>query len=262
MKRQAHRLLRKVRHEWLNIPLFDIRATDYFVTSWPRSGNTWMRYLLFNALFPEQDWELNSIEQRMPTLDRRGIRQRARQMEGMSYRLFKSHESFQDYYLRGRTVYIIRHGMDATVSLYNYRRQISNIDLSLSEFVRRTLRNEFRFGPWHRHVEKWLEHAAHEAVLIVRYEDMVRDTATELRRTLGFFGFDKDDSQIATAIERSRIEQVEKGFQNYAAQRDHRFDKSLGGGKGKGAALMSEQDKALFMQYSGKMMAQLGYSAW
>lgn len=262
MKRQAYRLLRKVKHEWLKIPLFDIRSTDYFVTSWPRSGNTWMRYLIFNALFPEQDWELNSIEERMPTLDRRGIQLRARQMAHLPYRLFKSHESFQDYYLRGRTVYIIRHGMDATASLYNYRRQISNIDLSLSEFIRRTLRNEFRFGPWHRHVEQWLEHAGHDAVLIVRYEDMVRDTANELRRTLEFLGFDMDVTQIAQAVERSRHEHVEKGFQNYAAQRDHRFDRSLGGGKGKGATMMSEQDKALFMQYSGKVMARLGYSAY
>ncbi len=259
MKRQLLRFARRIKHEWIGIPLFEIKPTDYFITSWPRSGNTWMRYMLFFALFPEQEWDLLSIEKQMPTIDRRGIKQLADQMAQQPFRLFKSHESFQKYMLRAKTVYIVRNGMDATVSLYNYRKQISHLAMPFSKFLHRTLKNRNRFGAWHHHVATWLEHENSESVLIIHYEDMVKDAATELDRTLRFLGFNLPRERIDHAVTQSNLNRVENGFKKYAETREREFKKSLGGSSGMGMKLMSEEDRALFMRYSGDMMRRLGY---
>lgn len=259
MKRQLLRFARRIKHEWIGIPLFEIKPTDYFITSWPRSGNTWMRYMLFFALFPDQEWDLLSIEQKMPTIDRRGIRQLADQMAQQPFRLFKSHERFQKYMLTAKTVYIIRNGMDATVSLYNYRRQISQLAMPFSQFLNRTLTNRNRFGAWHHHVAGWLEHENSGSVLIIRYEDMVKDAAIELDRTLKFLGFNLPKGHIDNAVAKSNLNRVENGFKKYAETRERKFEKGLGGNSGMGERLMSEEDRALFLRYSGDMMRRLGY---
>ncbi len=259
MKRQIRELFRRAKHEWLGLPPFTIKSTDYFITSWPRSGNTWMRYMLFFALFPEKEWDMLMIEQKMPTIYRRSIRQLADRMIQQPFRLFKTHERFQKYMLTGKTVYIIRNGMDATVSLYNYRKQISQIKTPFSKFLQQTLKNHNRFGSWHRHIAGWLKHKDSESVLIIHYEDMIKDAAAELNRTLKFLGFDVPKERIDFAVEQSNLSRVENGFKKYAEKRDRNFNKGLGGSSGMGQKLMSAEDRALFLRISGDMMRQLGY---
>ena len=257
---------RRLREKWndfkyltLGLKRFEVRPTDCFLTSFPRAGNTWMRYMLLYALFPDEPWELPEIEERMPIIDRHDIRKAIRRMGNAPYRLFKSHEQFQPYYLSGRTVYIVRDGRDSIVSYYHYRQHMNNLKMSLSEYVARSLRGEFRYGSWQDHVRGWMAHASHPNVLVVRYEEMVADPGAQLRRVLEHFNLSVSDERIAAAVERSSVDQVNKGFARWASQHSRQFSGGLGGGTGKGRKLLSQADLELFERYAGDLLRELGY---
>ena len=259
MRRRLREKINDFKHLTLGLPRFAVKATDCFVTSFPRAGNTWMRYMLLYALFPDEQWDLPRIEQRMPIIDRHDIRRAIGAMGDAPFRLFKSHEPFQPHYLAGRTAYIVRDGRDAIVSYYHYRQHMNHLEMELSQYIDQSLRGRFRYGAWQDHVAGWLAHAEHPSILIVRYEDMVENPARELKRVLEHFGQNVSDEQIDRAVERSSVENVNKGFAKWAKQQSRQFSGGLGGGSGKGKQLLSAADQQLFVQYAGEMLRKLGY---
>lgn len=259
MRRRLHQAYLDFKHLTLGVPRLDVRPTDCFITSWPRSGNTWMRYMVFYALYPQDEWDLVTIEKRMPTVDRRDLRKALKQIEGEPFRMFKSHELFQPYYLKGRTAYVVRDGRDATLSLYHYRTNLNRRKIEWGDYLRDSLAGRHHFGGWPQHVGGWTRHGEDEGVRLVRYEDMLADPKRELRRVLDHFQQEVPESQLDAAVERSSVDQVNKGFQRYAAQRDKQFSGGTGGGAGKWRSAFSNDDLKLFNDHAGDLLRQLGY---
>src|SRR5437762_8950223 len=76
---------------------------DVFLVSYPRSGNTWTRFLIGNLLHPDQAVSFANVEAIIPEIyfnSDRSLRSHARP------RLLKSHECFQPLYKR--VIYITR----------------------------------------------------------------------------------------------------------------------------------------------------------
>ena len=71
---------------------------DIFLVSYPRSGNTWTRFLLGNLIYQNDPVTFSNIECRIPEIyfnRDRFLRQLPRP------RMLKSHESFQPHYPAG-----------------------------------------------------------------------------------------------------------------------------------------------------------------
>ena len=218
-----------------------------------------MRYLLFHALYPNESWDLVSLNKKMPSVADSKLRHLLPDLESQPFRMFKSHEHAQDYVLRGRVAYLVRDGRDATSSFYHYRTKLNKRNYTFREYLEQSLAGKFRYGPWHEHVQRWLAHNTHPSLLIVRYEDMVTDTVSQLERVLDHFGADIEEDQIAAAVERSSVSQVNKGFAKYAADKGRQFTGGEGGGAGKFRQRFSSEDEALFMECAGDVMRRLGY---
>jgi Sulfotransferase domain len=260
MRRRLHQAYLDFKHLTLGVPRLDVRPTDCFITSWPRSGNTWLRYMVFYALYPQREWDLVSIEEQMPIVDRRDLGRALAKLAGQPWRLFKSHEPFQRYYLKGKTAYVVRDGRDAIVSFYHYRTKLTGGNLSWRRFLEESLAGKHRYGSWQDHVAGWLDHDA-ASVLVVRYEEMLADPRGALKRVLAHFGRGVPDEQVTAAVERSSVDQVNKGFQRYAAEKDKSFSGGLGGGSGRWRRSFSDADLALFNEHAGDVMRRLGYEA-
>src|ERR1700757_5241519 len=70
---------------------------DIFLTSYPRSGNTWTRFLISNLVYQYQPSTFGNIESRIPEI----YFNPDRHMRAMSRpRILKSHECFQPQYPR------------------------------------------------------------------------------------------------------------------------------------------------------------------
>lgn len=259
MRRRLAEMYRDFKHLALKIPRIEVRASDCFLVSFPRSGNTWMRYMLFGALHPDRQWDLPQIEDQMPIIDRPDLKNLLGAMEQMPARMFKSHEQVSPHCLKGKVAYIIRDGRDALLSYHKYRQQMNKLKIPFHDFLRRSLEGRYRYGSWADHVRGWLGHEADPHMLMIRYEQMVADPAAELSRTLAHFGFDVDRPLIEAAAKRSSVERVNAGFAKVAAQQQRNFSGGSGGGSGKWRSAYSPADLALFQRHGGDMLKQMGY---
>src|ERR1700689_2494490 len=159
---------------------------DVFLVSYPRSGNTWTRFLLGNLVDQKNPVTFSNIEARIPeiyfNLDRE-LRQLSRP------RILKSHECFQPHY--PRVIYIVRDPRDVAVSFYHHNVKARNIpdDYPMVKFVPRFIAGEFdpKFGSWRDNVLSWTSVRKDDAgFLLLRYEDMKRDTAGVLASVVAF----------------------------------------------------------------------------
>src|SRR5437660_7753546 len=95
-------------HPGRNLDVFD---DDVFVVSYPRSGNTWTRFLIANLLHPEEPATFLNIGRLVPDAEV----QSSRYMRGIpSPRVIKSHTYFDPRY--PRVIYIVRDPRDVAPS--------------------------------------------------------------------------------------------------------------------------------------------------
>jgi hypothetical protein len=186
-----------------------ILPDDVFLVSFPKSGNTWTRFLLANLRYPEQPATFANIDRLVPDPTSTSKRDFDRMPRP---RIIKSHECFDPRYRR--VIYIVRDPRDVVVSQYHYHRKLRKIaDTSpIETFVARFLAGETcPHGSWGQNVTTWL--ATREGdprFLLLRYEDMVADTARELTKVVAFLNLSVSPKQVAQAVERSSADRMRK----------------------------------------------------
>jgi hypothetical protein len=244
---------------------------DIFLVSYPRSGNTWTRFLLSNLIYPDEPTTFLNIESRIPEIYfnfDRAMRRLPRP------RILKSHECFQPHY--PRVIYVVRDPRDVAVSYYHHNVKARNIpeDYPMESFVPRFMASEFDrlFGSWHDNVLSWISLRGDDPhFLMLRYEDMKEDPARELSRMIAFLeycSFRKivfSREAIEKAIELSspeRMRALEKQeAQHWVLTKQTRSDKPFvrsarsGGWK---SVLAPELVAALELTW-GDLMQKLGY---
>ncbi|MGA3092591.1 MAG: sulfotransferase domain-containing protein [Terriglobales bacterium] len=182
---------------------------DIFLVSFPKSGNTWTRFLLANLRFPDEPATWANIDRLIP--DPTGTTKK--DFDRMPRpRIIKSHECFDPRY--PRVVYIVRDPRDVVVSQYHYHRKIRKIedDSPLEKFVARFLAGETcPHGSWGQNVGTWLYTSQGDPhFLMLRYEDLIADTAGELAKVVDFLHFSVSREQVAQAVERSSADNMRK----------------------------------------------------
>jgi hypothetical protein len=159
---------------------------DVFLVSYPRSGNTWTRFLLSNLLWQNDPVTFLSIESRIPEIYFNPDRfMRALERP----RVLKSHECFQPHY--PRVIYIVRDPRDVAISYYHHNVKAGNVpeDYPIASFVPRFIAGEFDhiFGSWRDNVLSWTAlRQGTPGFLLMRYEDMKRDPMTTLSGVVAF----------------------------------------------------------------------------
>jgi hypothetical protein len=186
-----------------------------WLASYPKSGNTWLRFLLYSVLHgpPEQSLDIASkipdIHRPLPT-------------DVMSdERIYaKTHYAFSDSHPKAseteRAVLIIRHPRDVLFSALNYRRLggLTTAQMPDAQYARLFIGHrgdpEFKaqgFGTWEEHIESWAGQAAFP-VHVLRYEELKSDTATHLRTVLEFLSIDASDEAIENAVRASSFDSM------------------------------------------------------
>jgi hypothetical protein len=241
-----------------------ILPDDIFLVSFPKSGNTWTRFLLANLRFPDEPASFANINRLIP--DPTGTNKR--DFDRMPRpRIIKSHECFDPRY--PRVIYIVRDPRDVVVSQYHYHRKIRKIedDSPLEKFVARFLAGETcPHGSWGQNISTWLSTSeGNPRFLLLRYEDLVVDTARELAKIVAFLHLSAGPEQIAQAVERSSADhmrkleetQTDKNGLMKGSRKDLSFVRAAGSGgwRTELPAPMVEKIEAAW----GPLMRHLGY---
>lgn len=156
------------------------------ICSYPKSGNTWLRFLLANMMQRNSNITYNNINGIVPT----GLPVKASfasNLEGWQF--YKTHlpmvEAAGTY---DKLIYIVRNGFDA---LESYRWFLDKQHPKLFEDEKDFLIGHKKFyGFWGEHYDHLL--ATDNRIHILRYEDLIKNTHEELLRVVKFLDLNED----------------------------------------------------------------------
>jgi Sulfotransferase domain len=244
---------------------------DVFLVSYPRSGNTWTRFLLGNLIDQKKSVSFLNIESLIPEI----YFNNDRFLRGLPRpRILKSHECFQPHY--PRVIYVVRDPRDVAISFYHHNVKAGNIPdgYSMDEFVPRFVAGEFdrKFGSWRDNVLSWTALRGEDAnFMMLRYEDMKNDAATAVGRIAEFLRqgdfrqIDSSPEAIRRAIELSspeRMRELErKEADSWVLTKGTRSDKPFvrSATSGNWKSQLSPQSVDTIESAWGGLMQQLGY---
>ncbi len=220
-----------------------------FVVAYPRSGTTWVAHLVADYLqlpFPI----LSLLPVGFPAV-------------------VKGHDRVWKSYPRG--IYVLRDGRDALVSIYwrvspRQRRAPSrfakeaNTGDSIAAFVERQLTARKPFSSpvnWDKHVRSYFE-VKNPNVVLVRYEDLLRDGETTLAKAMAeLTGEEADLGRVRDAIKKFSFER-QTGRPAGVEDRSAWYRK---GQAGDWVNLFTREAAEIFDRYCGDTLIAAGYEA-
>ncbi|MBW2720481.1 MAG: sulfotransferase domain-containing protein [Deltaproteobacteria bacterium] len=163
----------------------EVRPTDVFISSYPRSG--WFERSLAIGELTASDLE------RFP-----------------SPRVFKSHLPREWLPDGARYIYVERDGVDVLVSYFHFYCAYLGFEGTLDDFHRRFMDGRVQYGSWFDHVAGWREHASDPDVLVVRYEDLLTDRKASIQRIVAFLGWERDERWVDRAVIESSFDAMKQ----------------------------------------------------
>ncbi len=252
-------------------PLWQVpnpRDSDIYLISYPKSGNTWMRYLLAYAAWPElEDIDLVEMASYIPSFqlehDTAMLTDPESPCNKIKHRIIKEHSAYEQVnqeHVR-RAIYLVRDGRDAIVSYWHFCNQRDKTSLTLSEFIEISATPGHSFGAWKQHVLGWTQ-AKLDARLIIRYEDLLDNPGLWLQKALDFAKIEASQSDLEQAVKRASFDSMQKlektkGF-NLGQLKGVEFVRE--GKRGAWKDIFSRNDLNLFNRVHGGCISELGYS--
>lgn len=265
-----------------------------WISSYPRSGNTWVRFLIVNCLVDHEfDWdtamnafafELYYYLERMrddgwskqDVIDKLKSVVKDQPTAGMfgDTVYMKSHNRWSDDHpfaeYTDRAILIVRNPRDVLLSGANYHNLMVDPDTPAVEYARefiehggdpRWIRNGY--GTWFEHYQSWTN--ASFPVHVVRYEDLKSDPIQPLMAMCKFLGFEVSKEDAARAAERTKIAKL-RDVEHKARQAGRITDFNAGFNffnKGKSGQSLDDLEPGLdekFDRAFAEQMEATGYS--
>lgn len=257
--------------------------TITWIASYPKSGNTWARFLAANLLFGrvESAADLNRLVPDIHETDERAL-------PPTQPTLIKTHLAFSPGMRWARhtaaAIYVARNPVDTMGSNFHYARRTGELrgDNPIDQFAAAFMANQGLvkwkrrgFGSWTEHVDSWLSREKDFPLLVLRYEEMLADATGAAKKICQFLKLSKSDTEIEQAaanssfdamrrIEESDIQQKRVGifYKPYLrAQIESGLRFMRSGQSGQVIKELSPELRKRFIETFGPMMERLGYPA-
>lgn len=197
-----------------------IHRTDRLIASYPRSGNTWLRYLIADVLLQRSGLDTSTqlpvhVDKVIPDLDRGDSLATATDFSNK--RIIKTHYPWDPVFQKAIVIY--RNPVDCLTSYFHFHLRYENLRHLVADGI-----DQFclaRASDWKHHLMSF--HDASQTgqcnCHFLSYEALHRDSLSELSRALSFLGQEHQSSQCETAIanhqfaKHARQESPKKGTQ-------------------------------------------------
>lgn len=265
-------------------------AKIYWLASYPRSGNTWLRVLLAHAIFGRVRTS-EDVVKRVPSIHDSINGKHLMQRKAI---VMKTHWPYKETLpFKGEAagaVYIVRHPADVMASALRYRFMVkgNRVEATAPDELERTAREWVKiylanhgaprwihqgFGRWDRNANSWID-CQTMPVHLVRYEDLRDRTLECLTEICLFLGAPVGKARLASAVKNSSLDRMyaleQREISGEARHLFHysgraktavpglRFIDSADSDEGRALAL-TDREKSAARAVFADTMAKLGY---
>jgi hypothetical protein len=202
------------------VPILRRHANEIvWLASYPRSGNTWVRFLIYNLVRGEPIFS-RQVQEFIPSFHK-GVE--AAHFTG-DYTIIKSHLRYTETMPLNRctagAIYVYRNPLDVMASNVGYAMRWASDELPPTERRRQILElteefianrgflgwQQMGMGRWDENVESWIGRALPFPVLTVRYEEARCKTMEFVDRLCDFLGIVRTADERAEAIRNSSLD--------------------------------------------------------
>nr|XP_003215619.1 PREDICTED: amine sulfotransferase isoform X1 [Anolis carolinensis]XP_008118655.1 PREDICTED: amine sulfotransferase isoform X1 [Anolis carolinensis] len=194
---------------------FEIRDSDIFLVTFPKSGTIWTQNILSLIL---HEGHRNGTEN-MDLLDRvPWLEYNVRNVDYVnrpSPRLFATH---LPYYLapkalkikRGKVIYVMRNPKDVLVSYYHF----SKVSVKLEEvedfeiIMERFLAGKVVANSWLDHIEGWSTQRDNLNILFLMYEEMKKNLRTSVLKICNFLGKRLTEEELDDVVDKASFDKM------------------------------------------------------
>lgn len=252
------------------------------VVGYPKSGNTWVTRLTAELIScPAKGflYDQSNSEISIEGLDR-----------SSNYECYKSHHQYTELLAsdrkKAKIIYVMRDPRDIVLSgeSYFYNLDPFKIDYAKSQkhqysvyllnriykrligagIMRKRLMHAVLHGDlkvnnwcrisWKKHLDSY---SKVQGILVVKYEDLMKNPFKESKRILDFMGLEKDDDYIRRSIENQSFNRVKQKFRSRQQLNQTRFLRK--GSTEQWKTGLSKKEKRLFLQNIKEELQTLGY---
>lgn len=243
------------------------RPEDVFLASYPRSGSTWLRFMVYEALtgLPSDFMSVNSSFRPV------GEHFHAPGLLPGGGRLIGTHETYRPTY--HRAIYLVRDVRDVALSQYLREKQKGVGSSDFDEYLLGLMTGHKRHGSWGDHVLSWLNSGlSSRDLLVLTYENLRRDPVGEFGRVMCFLAAGRDDETLRKVIENNTVERMRAKEDHlkvasvtkvprHPVSGSHENGRFIRKGKiGGWHDEFTEQQRRTVEMYAGEALLRLGYS--
>lgn len=187
-------------NEYGYLRIAETKEHDVFIVGYPKSGNTWVQFMMaciVSGIDPSHI-NLSVVLEFVPDVHYKKIYKRYNEVC-----FFKSHDLPKKKHKK--VIYLVRDGRDAMISYYHMNK-IQFTDYSKNDMI---INGKGLFpGKWHEHVHEWVKNPFGSQMIVVRYEDLKKDTFGELRRICNFCNLNVSVERLNSVIEGCSFEKL------------------------------------------------------
>jgi len=240
-----------------------LRDDAVYLVSYPRSGNTLMRFLIANYQYPDKVINWKTVEWAIPNLRSRLFTQSHTSIvKDWNPLVFKIHQSNFKGYKGARVIYIYRDGRDVALSYYHFSKFHPQVNKEnrcriFDEFLQKFLLGGIEYGSWKEHVKKWaIDKRRTSPLLVLKYEEALSEPRDALRSIIDFLGWKYNDAILKAAVEKSQYLRMKKVGLRKAIPM---WKIGHTGSAGLWGKTFTAEQRELFLNTAGGVLEKLGY---
>jgi hypothetical protein len=244
-----------------------ITPADVFLGSYPRSGSTWVRFTVYEALTGKPS-DFATVNESFRVV---GEHREAPGLLARNGRFIGTHERYRPKY--HRAIYLIRDVRDVALSQFARECEKGIAPPTFDDYIIDLLKGRKRHGAWQDHVLSWLDSdLSSENLLVMHFEDIHANPDIAFGKIMEFLGASRDSAALHTAIFNNSVgemrskedrlnamttERIIKRPVRRSKDEDGRFvRKGLVGGW---RARFTDDQKELVKRYAGEALRRTGY---
>ncbi|KAK7885896.1 hypothetical protein WMY93_025517 [Mugilogobius chulae] len=198
----------------------DLRDSDVFVATYPKSGTIWLQHILL-LLQSKGDVDLMSNKDKLsngdlvPWIEVNGQIQEFATAESPRFRVTHLPFHLMPTALsrkKGKVIYVARNPKDILVSFYYFHKLATMLETprSFDDFFEKFIKGEVMGGRWFEHIKSWFSHKDDINMLFITYEEMILDLTSVIKRIADFVDTELTQDQLQNVVKHSTFKNMRK----------------------------------------------------